>query len=246
MISWLKRISVVIPAYNEEKYLPATLASLVRAKEFSVAKGCCPVELHVVNNDSTDQTGRIASASGASVILERRHNIAAVRNTGAKAASGELLVFVDADTIVPESFLRRIHQVMSNPAVLGGAVDTEYRPTGIMEKTYLRMYRLLSRATGMAQGCAQFYRRDLFFTLGGFDERLFMGEDVDLFWRFKKLARKMGGRVVVIEDIKVIPSCRRYDQWPFWRTLVWTNPLLITLFQRRRAAWHGWYKDVPR
>jgi glycosyltransferase involved in cell wall biosynthesis len=103
MISWLTLISVVIPAYNEEKYLPATLASLTRAREFSVAKGCCPLEVHVVNNESTDLTGQIASASGAGVILERRHNIATVRNTGARAASGELLVFVDADTIVPES-----------------------------------------------------------------------------------------------------------------------------------------------
>jgi hypothetical protein len=56
----------------------------------------------------------------------------------------------------------------------------------------------------------------------------------------------MGGRVEVIEDTKVVTSCRRFDQWPLWRTLIWTNPLLITLFQRHQAAWRGWYEDAPR
>jgi len=68
--------------------IAATLASLIRAREFLFAKHCCPIELLVGDNDSTDQTSRIASESGARVILERRRNIAVVRNTGAKAASG--------------------------------------------------------------------------------------------------------------------------------------------------------------
>jgi glycosyltransferase involved in cell wall biosynthesis len=237
---------VAIPAYNEEKYLPATLASLVRAREFFAAKGGRSIEILVVDNDSTDRTAQIASARGLHVIQETEHNIAKVRNTGARAASGEVLVFVDADTIVPESFVWRIHQVMTNPALLGGAVDTDYQPARFLLKAYLSCYRLLGRAAGMAQGAAQFYRRDIFFTLGGFDERLFMGEDVELFWRLRKLARTMRRRVVVLEDIQVVPSCRRYDQWPFWRTLVWTNPLLAALYQRRQTVWRGWYEDMPR
>jgi hypothetical protein len=99
------------------------------------------------------------------------------------------------------------------------------------------MWRLLGRATGMAQGAAQFYSRDAFFSLGGFDAKLFMGEDVDLFWRLKRLARKTRGRVVVIMDIAFVPSCRRFEQWPFWLTLLWTNPVPITLFQRSHFFW---------
>jgi glycosyltransferase involved in cell wall biosynthesis len=239
-------ISVAIPARNEEKYLPATLAALTRAREFLAAKGGRLIEILVVDNGSTDQTAQVAAASGARVIHEPEPNIAKVRNTGAKAASGEVLVFLDADTLVPQTCLWRIHQVMANPASVGGAVDTDYRPARFILKVYLWLYRLLSRATGMAQGAAQFYRRDIFFTLGGYDGRLFMGEDVDLFWRLKKLARQMKSRVVFIEDIQVEPSCRRYDQWPLWRTLVWTNPLLAALGQRQQRFWHGWYKDAPR
>jgi glycosyltransferase involved in cell wall biosynthesis len=239
-------ISVAIPAYNEEKYLPATLASLIRAGEFFAAKEGRSIEILVVDNDSTDQTAHIASALGAHVIQEAEHNIAKVRNTGAKAVSGEVIVFVDADTLVPESFVWRIHQVMADPASLGGAVDTDYRPAHFHLEAYLWLWRLLGRATGMAQGAAQFYRREDFFTLGGFDERLFMGEDVELFWRLKKLAKRTNGRVMVIDDIQVVPSCRRYDQWPFWRTLVWTNPLLAALYKRRQTVWRGWHKDPPR
>ena len=135
---------------------------------------------------------------------------------------------------------------MADPASLGGAVDTDYRPARFLLKAYLCLWRLLGRAAGMAQGAAQFYRRDIFFTLGGFDDQLFMGEDVELFWRLKKLAKTMQRRVVVIKDIQVVPSCRRYDQWPLWRTLVWTNPLLAALYKRRQTVWRGWYEDAPR
>ncbi len=75
----------------------------------------------------------------------------------------------------------------------------------------------------MAQGATQFCRKDVFAALNGCDETLFMGEDVDYYRRD-----------------------RRFDQWGLWRTLIWTNPLFILVFRRRKAAWHGWYKEVPR
>jgi GT2 family glycosyltransferase len=87
---------------------------------------------------------------------------------------------------------------------MGGAVALDYRPARLALKVYVRTWRLLDWATGMAQGAAQFYGRDAFSPLGGFDERLFTGEDVDLFWRLKKLAKKTGGRAVFIRDIQVV------------------------------------------
>lgn len=124
-------ISVAIPARNEEKYLPATLAALIRARAFLAGKGGRLLEILVVDNDSTDQTAQIASASGARVIHEPEHNIAAVRNAGAKAASGEVLVFLDADTLVPESFLWRGQQ---SPGLREGKVvrrnQVQARPSG--------------------------------------------------------------------------------------------------------------------
>jgi glycosyltransferase involved in cell wall biosynthesis len=239
-------ISVVIPAFNEEGYLGETLASLNRARAFLKDEGSSPTEIIVVDNDSGDSTADVARSLGATVARERRHNVAKVRNTGAKLSNGEVLVFVDADTVVPEELLSRIVEVMSDAACSGGAVDTDYRPMKLTIKAYLQFWRFLGKLTGMAQGATQFCRRDLFFALNGYDETLFMGEDVDFHWRLKRIAKRQNGSVVLIEDLRVVPSTRRFDQWRLWRTLIWTNPLFILVFQRRRRCWRGWYKKAPR
>ena len=239
-------ISVVIPAFNEEGYLGETLASLNRAKAFLQGEGGLPAEIIVVDNDSDDSTVDAARALSATVARERQHNVAKVRNSGAKLSKGDVLVFVDADTVVPDKLLSRIVEAMSDAACFGGAVDTDYRPMKPTVKLYLQFWRVLGKLTGMAQGATQFCRRDLFFALNGYDETLFVGEDVDFHWRLTRIAKRQNGSVVIIEDLRVIPSTRRFDQWPLWRTLVWTNPLFILLFQRRRTFWHGWYKAPPR
>ena len=239
-------ISVVIPAFNEEAYLGRTLEGLLRAAALLHGKENLSAELVVVDNDSSDSTADVARAFGAVVLKETQHNVAKVRNTGARGARGDVLVFVDADTIVPEELLCRVVEVMTGPSCFGGAVDTSYRPAKLSSKLYLRFWRLVGNLAGMAQGATQFCRRDVFFELGGYDETLFMGEDVDFYWRLKRLAKRRRGSVGFIEDVRVAPSTRRFDQWGLWRTLVWTNPLFILLFRRRKSAWHGWYKEMPR
>jgi len=239
-------ISIVIPAFNEEGYLGETLASLNRAKTFLQGEGGLPAEIIVVDNDSDDSTADVARALSATVAREKQHNVAKVRNSGAKLSSGDVLVFVDADTVVPDKLLSRIVEAMSDEYCFGGAVDPDYRPMKLTVKIYLKFWRILGRLTGMAQGATQFCRRDLFLALNGYDETLFMGEDVDFHWRLKRIAKRQNGSVVFIEDLRVVPSTRRFDQWRLWRTMVWTNPLFILLFRRRRTCWHDWYKGAPR
>lgn len=239
-------ISVIIPAFNEEAYLGETLASLNRAKTFLQEKESISAEIIVVDNESLDLTADVARDFGATVVGEAQHSVARVRNTGAKSAKGDVLVFVDADTIVPDILLWRIVKVMAEPSCAGGVVDTNYKPAKLASKIYLRFWRIVGKVAGMAQGATQFCRKSVFFSLNGYDETLFMGEDVDFFWRLQRFARRQNGRVSFIADIQVIPSTRRFDQWRLWRTLIWTNPLFILMFRRRKAAWHGWYKEVPR
>jgi glycosyltransferase involved in cell wall biosynthesis len=239
-------ISVVIPAFNEEDYLGETLAGLDRARAFLLREGTGSVEIIVVDNDSSDSTADVARGFGAAVVTESQRNVARVRNAGARAAVGDVLVFVDADTVVPEVLLRRVAEAVAEPACFGGAVDTDYRPTKLAAKIYLWAWRIAGKLAGMAQGATQFCRRDVFLALGGYDETLFMGEDVDFYWRMKRRAKRQSGGVVFIEDVRVMPSARRFDRWGIWRTLVWTNPLFILLFRRQRSAWRGWYKDAPR
>lgn len=239
-------ISVVIPAFNEEAYLGETLASLNRSKAILEGEGSLQAEIIVVDNDSDDSTADVARDLGATVIRETQHNVAKVRNTGARLSHGDILVFVDADTIVPDKLLSRIVAAMSDTNCLGGAVDTDYRPMKVTVRVYLQFWRILGSLTGMAQGATQFCRRDLFFALNGYDETLFMGEDVDFHWRLKRIAKRRNGGVVFVEDLRVVPSTRRFDQWRLWRTLIWTNPLFIFLFRRTATSWQGWYKAGPR
>jgi glycosyltransferase involved in cell wall biosynthesis len=239
-------ISVIVPAYNEERYLGETLKSIQRAKEFSLKRDAIPSEVIVVDNGSTDSTSDLAGSYGASVVNEPKHIVARVRNAGASCAKGDVLVFIDADTIVPEELLWRINQLMANPACCGGAVDTDYRAAKPMVKIYLQLWRMLGKLVGMAQGATQFCRREVFVSLAGYDESLYMGEDVDFHWRLKQFAKRQNGHICFIEDMQVVPSTRRFDQWSFWRTLICTNPFYVLAFRRKERAWRGWYRVIPR
>ncbi|MDT7687617.1 MAG: hypothetical protein QOE46_376 [Acidobacteriota bacterium] len=239
-------ISIIVPAFNEERYIGITLDSIKQAQLLLLNEKGVPAEIIVVDNDSTDSTASMARSFDAEVFNEPTHNVAKVRNVGASRASGDILVFVDADVVVPERLLCRIYEAMSNELCLGGAVDTNYLPAKYLVKVYLRMWRLVGRFSGMAQGATQFCRKDIYASLNGYDETLYMGEDVDFYRRLKRFAKRRHGSVQFIDDIQVSPSSRRFDEWSMWRTLVWTNPIFVLVFRRRKSIWKGWYSVVPR
>lgn len=242
----INSLSVIIPAFDEEVYLPATLANVNQAVRHLKSKAEVAVELIVVDNASTDRTPEIAREMGAKVLHEAVHNIARVRNVGAENASGDVLVFVDADTLIPESLLLRIAEAMRSPEYVGGSVDIDYRPKHPFIRAYVRFWRAVGILFEMSQGVTQFCRRDVFKALNGYDETLYNGEDVDFYVRLGQYAKRQGRRRCFINEVAVIPSARRYDQWPLWRTLVWTNPLFGLCFRRRKKMWGGWYTTAPR
>ena len=239
-------ISVIIPAYNEERYLGATIDSIQTASKLLIGQEHLGVELIVVDNNSEDGTAVVARDHGAIVVQELVQGISRARNAGARHASGEILVFIDADVIVPDSLFVSINDAMSDPKCVGGGADVEYRPRRRVVRAYLRTWRVLSRMTDMIQGATQFCRKSVFEEVGGYDETAWIGEDVDFFWALKRFAKRTGGSVHVIREPKVRPSNRRFDKWPLWRIFVWTNPLFIALFRRRKSLWGGWYSDAVR
>ena len=236
------KLTIIIPAFNEEAYLPSTLDSIQTAAAHLDAE----VDTIVVDNNSEDNTVAVAQSKGATVVHEPVQGIARARNAGADHAHGDVLVFVDADVILPSMLLAEIHTAMSAPACVGGAVDIQYRPKRPFIRFYLRAWRLLSHLTGMAQGATQFCRKSVFDEVGGYDEKAWIGEDADFFWALKKLARRTGRSTRFIKAPRVQASSRRFDKWPLWKILVWTNPLFIALFRRRKAFWSGWYSRAVR
>ncbi|HTM24370.1 MAG TPA: glycosyltransferase [Vicinamibacterales bacterium] len=233
------RLSVIIPAYNEEQYLPRTLRA--------VARRYSSCEVIVVDNDSTDRTAAIGAEFGARVVRETVHNIATVRNTGAAAAAGEVFVFIDADTEIDEATLPEITRAMIHESVIGGAVAVDY--TGFRRgwvKWYMKGWRFWTAALKMAQGAAQFCRRDVFWSIGGYDDSIYVGEDIDFYWRMRRYARRTGQVVRFLDTARVVTSSRRFDKMPTWRLLVVTHPLFILLNWKRRRFWRDWYERAVR
>jgi glycosyltransferase involved in cell wall biosynthesis len=239
-------VSVIIPAFNEAGYILETLDRLGAAEQHFKAIAPTAVQILVVDNASTDHTAELAQSAGATVVHEAEHNIARVRNVGAAIALHDVLIFLDADTLVPPELLLRITRAMTDPTCVGGAVDCLHQANSLLLRAYLKFWRVLGLIGGMAQGGCQFCRRSVFQELGGYDETWYMGEDVDFYWRLKRLARQCGSRTFFIRELQVIPSPRRWDRWPLWRTLIWTSPLLTFALRHRRSAWAGWYKEPPR
>ena len=203
-------------------------------------------EIIVVDNDSTDGTAAVARDAGATVIHEPARGIGRARNTGARHAAGEMLVFVDADVHVPRELLEVIRGTMLDARCIGGGVDTEYHPRRFLVSLHLRAWRVLAALTGMVQGATQFCRRSAFDEVGGYPEDVWMGEDTDFHRELGRLARRTGGAVRLIRTPRVRPSTRRFDQWPLWKVLIWTNPLFILVFRRWKAAWAGWHSELVR
>lgn len=242
----MNSLTVIIPALNEESFLCETLGSLTEAIQRLQASHECLVGVIVVDNVSEDCTADVARGLGATVVQEPIRNIARARNTGAGVAKGDVLFFLDADTLVPPGMLLRIHAVRAGPLFDGGAVDVDHSPSRALLRLYLRGWRLLGRLMGMAQGAAQFCRRDVFLGMGGYDETMYMGEDIDFYWRLTRAARRRRRNVHYITDMQVVPSPRRFNRWPVWKVLLWTNPALVAVFRRCKRIWKGWYEDMPR
>ena len=237
------KISIVIPAYNEEKLIGQTLS----AASDSLAAATSDGEIIVVNNLSNDRTTEIAQRGGARIAQETRRNIAAARNRGAREALGEVIFFIDADTQISKRTCQRIVTVMEDPNCFGGSFWVSY---GRFQRGWMKYYSMAwkfwAKIFNMRQGAAQFCRKSAFEQVGGFDDTIFMGEDVDFYWRLTSVAKENGGYLKNIDDVEVLTSPRRFDKMSILRTLVLTHPFFIILFRKRIDAWKEWYEKPVR
>jgi glycosyltransferase involved in cell wall biosynthesis len=184
-------ISFIVPAYDEEILLAATLDALHAAGKALNE----PYELVVADDASTDRTASIAERHGARVVRVAHRQIAATRNSGARAAMGELFIFVDADTIVSEAVVRAAVDAMRGGAVGGGACVEFERGVPWYAKLLMPVLAWFYRAAGLAAGCFVFCSRDAFVRVGGFDEAFFGAEEVVL-----SRALRDCGRFVVLKE----------------------------------------------
>ncbi|MEW6335868.1 MAG: glycosyltransferase [Acidobacteriota bacterium] len=222
------RISLVIPAYNEEALLPRLLDSVDVAARTWVARGGT-LEVVVADNASTDDTAQIASVRGCRVVRVERRRIASARNGGAAAADGEVLAFVDADSRIHPDTLVAVDRAMRDPRVIAGAtgVRLERRSPGIVATWLLLipLVILLRMDTGVV-----FCRREDFDAVGGYDERRAFGEDVQFLWDLRRRGRTRGQRLVRLRGTKALASTRKFDRhgdWHYFTSLLRLAPLIV-------------------
>jgi hypothetical protein len=208
------RLSLVIPAYNEERFLPRLLASVSTARARYEAAGGS-MEIIVADNSSTDGTAALANERGCVVTRVEKRSIAAARNGGARVARGELLAFVDADIIVhPDTFIA-IDHFLSSDAVIGGStsVTLDRWSPGLI--ALWLVFNAISVLTKVDTGVV-FCRRADFELIGGYDETYRAAEDVRFAIALWRLAWQRGQWVIRATRVKAVWSTRKFDQYGEW------------------------------
>ncbi len=194
------RLSVIIPALNEAAAIGETLAAATLA--------CPAAEIVVTDGGSTDATREIARAAGATVI-ETERGRGHQQNVGASAATGDVLVFLHADTLLPPGAGAAIDVALSNGATIGGNFRLCFAPRSLFNDLFARVYNARSRAARHYYGDSViFLRRGTWDALGGFRERMLM-EDWELVCRLESHARSTGTRTVLL-PLTVTTSARRF------------------------------------
>jgi len=222
--------SLIIPVLHE------TSAIREAVDRIRMLDGGETVEIIVVDGDPEGETLR-AIPDGAVRKLLSEQGRGRQLNRGAEAASGEVLVFLHADTALPTNALTRIGEALSDDTLAGGAFDLEIDSPRPIFRLIERVASRRSRITRIPYGDqAIFLRRACFRALGGFRELLIM-EDIDLMRRL----RLSGGRIVILPE-RAVTSARRWEkEGALYATL--RNWVLVTLFSlgidaKRLARWY--------
>ena len=232
-------LSIIIPAFNEEKYIGQCLRAVFNLK------GISDCEVIVVNNASTDRTGEVVkkefpgvnpvrsklskatapprssrksltgTSNGVKLIEEPQKGLTLAYNRGAREAQGDILVFIDADVILPQNHLEKIRKIFKKDSKLV-ALSGPYVYDDFWAKLLFNwviiffvlpgeiiLNRLLNIMSGVTSGNLT-VRKEAFDKVGGFDEKIFYGLDAD----FAKKVRKLG-KVRYKFSLRVKSSARR-------------------------------------
>jgi len=236
------KVSVAIPAFNEERLIAGTLACVRHCME-EFARRDWQTELIVCDNNSTDRTAELAQASGATVVFEPVNQISRARNAAAKAATGDWIIFVDADsTPSPELFSDVADQIAGGECLAGGATVRLESDNWVAGRITM-LWNAISRSRRWFAGAFIFCSADAFRRVGGFSEELFVSEEIDLSKRLNRLARETGKKVVILHRHPLRTSARKTELYSTREHLrfIWNSLLHGSKLIRSRDECHLWY-----
>ena len=204
------RVSVVIPAHNEEKYVARCIRSVRRAADNYGGE----VEIVVVCNRCTDRTAQIAERLGARVIFNEDRCIAKVRNDGIKAAGGDIVMTIDCDNRMTKGTIAEAVELLSTGKYIGGGAPIRFERYSLPLFLNDLLCDIMFAATGLY--CGIFWaEKKTFLAVGGFAELKAM-EDAATAKKLKAYAKKQGKRYTILRANHLINSTRKYDDLGDW------------------------------
>lgn len=238
------KVSIVIPAFNEERLLPATLDVVRAAAQAAFDPRGWEWEIVVCDNNSSDRTAEIARAGGAIVAFEPVNQIGRARDTGARAAKGEWLIFIDADSTPSADLLRDIAAQIEAGRALGGGVTVRLDREAPWHARLLGFcWNSWSRLVSWAAGSCVWVEAAAFREVGGFGTEAYAGEEVGLSRRLKRLARRQGRRFTVLSAHPLETSSRKVRLYTPWEMLRLFLRMVFSFGSAAKdpKACHLWY-----
>lgn len=235
-------ISVIVPAYNEERLLGETLRH-VQAAMTAFTRRHWQTELIVCDNNSTDRTAQVARDAGATVAFEPENQIGRARNRGAQTATGDWLIFVDADSHPGAALFDDVAAQIETGRCLAGGCTIRLPPGYPAGNAITHLWNGVSRALRWCAGSFIFCQTAAFRKLGGFNTNLYASEELELSQRLKKLARQEHKRIVILHRHPIVTSARKLELYTPREHFAF---LARTILRRgktltNREACHTWY-----
>ena len=203
------KVSIIVPAFNEEKLIAESLRCISAARAALSARGWAS-ELIVCDNNSSDRTLELAQAGGARVVFEPINQIARARNKGAEVATGDWLLFIDADSQPTSELFADMANAIQSGTVLAGGSTIRLDASHSAARLGSKLWNCISLTTRSVAGSFIFCEASAFRRLGGFNLNLFASEELDLGKRLRKLARQSGKRVVILRKHPLTTSARKF------------------------------------
>ena len=238
--------SIIMPAHNEESYIGKCLKSIKSAMKYVYSYNA---EIIVVANRCTDRTEIVAKHYGARVIKNEDKCISSIRNAGAKEANGDIIVTIDADSIMTKYALLEIKDMLESGEYVGGGTNPKFdrmSPGIFLSSIYVAVNVIpiaIKNKAALSGAMFWLYKKD-FDAIGGFDESLVSLEDMDFAARLNKYGISRGQKYGTLKRSYIVTSSRKFDEFGDWY-LIKNRKLTKRIFTGKdRDAADQFYYDV--
>lgn len=201
-------LSIVIPAFNEERLIGRCLQSISTSLVANFTP-CFTSEIIVVDNNSTDNTANLARQAGAQVVFEPINQIGRARNAGAAAATGDWLLFVDADSVLNPGLLADILRLIEDGKSVGCGSTLQMQGLPWWANWTLQLWTGMSILFRWAAGALVVCRSDAFRDVGGFSPELYAGDEISLSEHLKQWGRQRGLQFIILTKHPLETSSRK-------------------------------------